>query len=178
MVWYGLSPFLKTKSGIVPRLTFRLLCGKGCQGLPAYQFSHLDLLSRAVFEGNKNCHGRIKDRPSAFGDIGRLMPLKSQVTVFVVMRQFTSKARQGLGQVGCDPGEGEYTLHIAGFIGSLDIGAPSGVDDVSLIQDCVEDNIPEIELPIEGVTELILKESGEWEDVFWHKYYVIDRVIQ
>ncbi len=79
---------------------------------------------------------------------------------------------------GCNPEEGEYTLHIGGFIGSLDIGAPSGVDDVSLIQDCVEDNIPEIELPIEGVTELILKESGEWEDVFWHKYYVIDRVIK
>jgi len=21
-----------------------------------------------------------------------------------------------------------------------------------------------------------LKESGEWEDVFWHKYYVIEKI--
>jgi len=57
-------------------------------------------------------------------------------------------------ELGCDPSEGEY----------------------SMIKDCIENNFEEIELAKEGCTQVILKESGEWEDVFWHKYYVIERV--
>jgi len=77
---------------------------------------------------------------------------------------------------GCDPSEGEYSLHIGGFIGALDISSIGGVDDVSLIIDCIENNISDIDLPEEGTTEVVLKESGEWEDVHWHKYYIVERV--
>ncbi len=77
---------------------------------------------------------------------------------------------------GCNPQEGDYSLHITSVIGSLDIGAAGGVDDVSLIKDCVENNLDGFDLPEEGCAEIVLRESGEWEDVFWHKYYEVERV--
>ena len=79
-------------------------------------------------------------------------------------------------ELGCDPQEGEYRLVINSFIGLLDISSPGGVDDITLIQDCIEDNLDNLKLPEEGVKQVILKESGEWEDVFWHKYYKIEWV--
>ena len=77
---------------------------------------------------------------------------------------------------GCDIEEGEYTLNLGSVIGGLDINAIGGVDDISLIKDCIENNISSFLLPEEGTSEIILKESGEWEDVFWHKYYVVERI--
>jgi hypothetical protein len=78
---------------------------------------------------------------------------------------------------GCDPKEGEYSLSIFSFLGSLDISSNGGVDDISLIRDCIETDLDFDKLPNEGMSEIILKESGEWEDVFWHKYYIIERVV-
>ena len=79
---------------------------------------------------------------------------------------------------GCNPFDGEYSLHIAGFIGALDIGAVGGVDDVSLIKDCIENNLEELPLPEEGHCSVTLEESGEWEDVFWHKYYIVKKAVK
>jgi hypothetical protein len=75
---------------------------------------------------------------------------------------------------GCSVEEGEYSVSIIGFVGSLDISAV-GVDDATLIKEAVDEAIMnnEIELCEEGFKEVRLQESGEWEDVFWHKYYVI-----
>ena len=78
---------------------------------------------------------------------------------------------------GCDIEEGEYSMYIAGFIGGLDLNTPGGVDDISLIKDCIWDKFDFSKLPEEGIAEITLKESGEWEDVFWHKYYEIERVV-
>ena len=78
---------------------------------------------------------------------------------------------------GCDPHEGEYSLVLGSFIGNLDLSSTGGADDISLIKDCVEENLESINLPAEGTAEVVLRESGEWEDVFWHKYYEIDRVV-
>jgi len=77
---------------------------------------------------------------------------------------------------GCDPCEGEYTLNICSFIGSLDLHSVGGVDDISLIKDCIENDFHFALLPNEGCAMVTLEESGEWEDVFWHKYYKIVRV--
>ena len=78
-------------------------------------------------------------------------------------------------ETGCNPLVGEYSLHIGSVIGALDISSVGGVDDVSLIKDCIIERVlDEIDLPEEGTTEIILRESGEWEDVFWHKYYEIE----
>lgn len=77
---------------------------------------------------------------------------------------------------GCCIERGEYSLSITSFVGALDISAPGGIDDVTLIKDCIENNLDELGLPEEGCTQVILRESGEWEDVFWHKYYEIERV--
>ena len=76
---------------------------------------------------------------------------------------------------GRDPLEGEYTACITSFVGALDITAAGGSDDVTLIKEAVDDAIMhnEIQLCEEGFEEVRLMESGEWEDVFWHKYYVI-----
>ena len=78
-------------------------------------------------------------------------------------------------ELGCKPSDGEYSMAINSLVGSLDISSAGGVDDVSLIKDCIENNLDEIKLPVEGCTQVILKESGEWEDVFWHKYYEVER---
>lgn len=77
---------------------------------------------------------------------------------------------------GCSPEEGEYGLSLCSFIGALDLSAPGGTDDIQLVKDAVENEIDFKLLPIEGETEVILRESGEWEDVFWHKYYEVKRV--
>ncbi|VAW38875.1 hypothetical protein MNBD_GAMMA01-1293 [hydrothermal vent metagenome] len=77
---------------------------------------------------------------------------------------------------GCDIAAGEYFLKIGSQSNALDISSVGGVDDISLIKDCIENNINSFILPDEGTTELILKEDGEWEDVFWHKYYIVERI--
>lgn len=74
---------------------------------------------------------------------------------------------------GCNPEEGEYQLHLISQKNPLDLNCYGGVDDASLIVDCIENAISELELPEEGETEVNLIESGEWEDVFWHKYYEV-----
>jgi len=77
----------------------------------------------------------------------------------------------------CDPSIGEYSLSITGFIGSLDLSSGGGTDDISLIKDAIENHVDFTSLPPEGWTEVLLKESGEWEDSFWHKYYEIASVV-
>lgn len=79
-------------------------------------------------------------------------------------------------EAGCDPLKDEYTAIVASFVGSLDISSPGGVDDVSLVKEAIANSIEDFNLPEEGVTQVVLKESGEWEDVFWHKYYIVERV--
>jgi len=79
---------------------------------------------------------------------------------------------------GCDLSEKEYSLDIIGFIGSLnisDIDEHNGIGDGALIREAVYEWIDGDKLPKgQTVITLDLKESGEWEDVFWHKYYVIE----
>jgi hypothetical protein len=79
-------------------------------------------------------------------------------------------------ELGCDLNEGEYSIIINSFIGTLDISSIGGVDDISLIKDCIENSLDDIQLANEGCTQLILKESGEWEGYSWHKYYEVHRV--
>jgi hypothetical protein len=78
---------------------------------------------------------------------------------------------------GCNASEGEYSIYICSFIGALDLTPIGGVDDISLIKECIENDLDFDILPKEGSTSVTLEESGEWEDVFWHKYYKITRVI-
>jgi hypothetical protein len=78
-------------------------------------------------------------------------------------------------EIGCKPSDGEYELVIIGFLGGLDISSNGGIDDITLLKECVENEFDFNELPDEGFAEIILKESGEWEDVFWNKYYVIEK---
>lgn len=42
----------------------------------------------------------------------------------------------------------------------------------------IENDLDFSTLPAEGVVEVILEETGEREDVFWHKYYKIIRTSQ
>lgn len=79
---------------------------------------------------------------------------------------------------GCSVKEGEYTTLLGGFLGALSLDVPGGMDDPTLILDCIKEHIDEYVLPEEGCSEFILIESGEWQDVFWHKYYEIARATQ
>lgn len=76
-------------------------------------------------------------------------------------------------ELGCDIEEDEYSIHISGFLGSIDLSQPGGTDDASLIKDCIDNNIHLLKLPEEGHTRVILIESGEWEGFGFHKYYEI-----
>ena len=80
-------------------------------------------------------------------------------------------------EAGSNPSKGEYGMGITSFIGTLNISARGMEDDISLIKECIEENIDDIKLPEEGTTQVILRESGEWEDVFWHKYYEIEKTV-
>lgn len=71
----------------------------------------------------------------------------------------------------------EYTIELTGILGNLDIWTRDGADDISLIRECIESNINELKLPKEGWVDVVLKESGEWQDVFWCKWYEIERVV-
>lgn len=75
---------------------------------------------------------------------------------------------------GCHISQGEYSLHITSIIGALDINANGGGNDVSLILEAVEECIQSLNVGDVTSVEFRLKESGEWEDVFWHKYYEVD----
>ena len=79
-------------------------------------------------------------------------------------------------ELGCDLSANEYSIMINSFIGALDISSIGGVDDISLIKDCIDNGIDDIQFPEEGCTQLILKESGEWEGYSWNKYYEIERI--
>lgn len=77
-------------------------------------------------------------------------------------------------EAGCKIRDGEYSVYIIGVLGALDISSIGGVDDISLIRDCIENSLDELNLPEEGTTEILLRETGEREDVFWNKYYAIE----
>jgi len=76
---------------------------------------------------------------------------------------------------GCDPLDGEYMLYIVSSSFPVDIWRVGGVDDISLAKEAIENAISEWEIPEECWIEIYLKESGEWEDVFWHKYYEVEK---
>lgn len=76
---------------------------------------------------------------------------------------------------GCNVEDEEYSLAITGIIGSIDINAVGGVDDVTLIKEAISDGIPIEKYPKNGTMHIVLEESGEWEDVLWHKYYILKR---
>lgn len=75
---------------------------------------------------------------------------------------------------GCDWRKDEYGMRITGVLGSLELQSPGGSDDVSLIRDCIENNFDFEQMPAEGIATVVLRETGEREDVFWNKYYVIE----
>jgi hypothetical protein len=71
---------------------------------------------------------------------------------------------------GCDVNDGEYSVWIDCIVhGQID------AHDYDLVWDCIADS-PEIDLqalPEDSGTLFILEETGEWEDVHWHKYYKV-----
>ena len=74
---------------------------------------------------------------------------------------------------------GEFTTHIDSVIGSLNtcpIHTRNGVDCVSLINECIRENMEEIMLYPGSSAFVVLRESGEWEGWRWLKYYVVERV--
>jgi hypothetical protein len=79
---------------------------------------------------------------------------------------------------GCNLTEKEYSLEIIGFVGLLnisDLDEKHGTGDACLIQNAVYEWMEPEKLPdAQVVIVLDLLESGEWEDVFWHKYYIVE----
>jgi len=63
--------------------------------------------------------------------------------------------------------DGEYGVFISQIVGLL------GEGDFELVKEAISDCIDDLDLPIEGWTEVTLIETGEREDVFWNKYYQI-----
>lgn len=76
---------------------------------------------------------------------------------------------------GCDIKKEEYGLTIEGFIGQFNIKPRGGEDEVSLIKECADEFVSNIDfdIPEEGVIYLNMVESGEWQDVFYTKWYEV-----
>lgn len=76
-------------------------------------------------------------------------------------------------EAGCEINKGEYGVFITQIVGNVSL------DDIflDLIREAVVEAIygdnPEIRLPEEGCTEMRLEETGEWEDVFFNRYFRI-----
>jgi hypothetical protein len=73
-------------------------------------------------------------------------------------------------ELGCQISEGEYSVFIVKILSGL-----IAEDDFTLVQECVAEQIGELDLPAEGWTEFEINETGEREDVFWHKYYKLGK---
>jgi len=73
-------------------------------------------------------------------------------------------------ELGCKVEEGEYRV----FINRVIRGA-IGQDDFDKVAEAVAEEIDTLALPAEGATSFVVYESGEREDVFWSKFYRIDR---
>lgn len=75
--------------------------------------------------------------------------------------------------------EGYYLdLELVGIMGIFNISNEDGLSDTDLIKDWVANDFDlDKNVPKDGETYLFIidvKESGEREDVFWHKYYEIE----
>lgn len=75
---------------------------------------------------------------------------------------------------GCDPKDGEYSTFLVSMLTALEIN--SEPSDVSLIEECIAEAIHEGKhlLPEDGLIEVRLRESGERQDVFFLKYFVVE----
>jgi hypothetical protein len=78
-------------------------------------------------------------------------------------------------ELGCDWREDEYSIYFINSTQSLYMGIQDkDEDDFSLIRDAIRENMESFNLPPEGMTEVVLIEDGEWEDVFFHKYFTVE----
>lgn len=78
--------------------------------------------------------------------------------------------------------EGDYEIEINAFIGSLLIDVPGGHDDPYLIKNAIEENASKIFDGCDGdhdvcYIEVLLVESGEWQDVSWCKWYDVQKIV-
>jgi len=76
----------------------------------------------------------------------------------------------------CNPKDDEYSTSLISFNDVLNItrtDTERGVDDITLINEAIDEYIAKNNLPRSGPIVLTLIESGEWEDVFWHKWFEI-----
>lgn len=75
--------------------------------------------------------------------------------------------------------EGEYQINIESFCGTLAIDIPGGHDDPYLIKSAIEENADDIFTDMhEAYIEVMLVESGEWQDVSWCKYYEVLKIVR
>lgn len=77
---------------------------------------------------------------------------------------------------GCDFQSGEYDVELLSFTEPLILTAPGGTDDISLVLDAIPENITVAESDKTEIFKATFVESGEWEDVFWHKWYDLESV--
>lgn len=67
---------------------------------------------------------------------------------------------------GCDVDKGEYSINIITIIqGEI------AKEDFGLVEDCMAEVVGD--MPEEAVMEFTVTETGEREDVFWHKWYEV-----
>lgn len=98
------------------------------------------------------------------------------------MDKFKKRVSVGIHlEGGCNPQEGEYSIYLGSFTEPLDLSSVGGVDDISLIKDCIENNLDIIfavdgNFIKEGYIQVSLFESGEPEGNSFHKYYEIDGI--
>lgn len=76
---------------------------------------------------------------------------------------------------GSNIDDDEYSVRLVSFSEPLDLLSPGGTDDISLVMEGLVECLKRVVFPPTSYVRVTMKESGEWEDVFWHKYYVLER---
>ena len=76
-------------------------------------------------------------------------------------------------EADCKALDDEYSISIEGVIGRLE--ADFYCDDFDLVKEAIHNNLNLKEMKTDERQHIVftLSESGEWEDVFWNKYYVV-----
>ena len=70
---------------------------------------------------------------------------------------------------GCTIEAGEYSIRFTGF------SCPVEIEDFDLVRKCIADRIEDFGLKPETYANVTLREDGEREDVFWNKYYLVEK---
>jgi len=78
----------------------------------------------------------------------------------------------------CNIHEGEYSVFLLGTKYPVELDPPGGETHFYLVTECIAENLDKLNLPEEGYTTVKFREAGEWQDVFFVRWYELLGIIE